>query len=208
MTIPAINTCLDDLQDKPINSAVEQVPNDYNEKRNVNIAPLGSGNGTNFQFEREHSHLSSSEHTRFNTVDQLSAKMKISNAKVDSSGQAKAKPSRSLLSLIEWEGYIDSIDEKEFSVRMVNIRSKSPLPVDLATFSKDDISEYDRKLLRVGAIVRWIIGRERLPTGQIRNVAELYFRKLPAHSKKDYRRACEKAEALLGKINWENASKS
>jgi len=111
---------------------------------------------------------------------------------------------RTLIPITEWEGYVEGIFEDEFSVKMVNVRSKSPLPADEATFHKDQVSKHDRQLLREGAIVRWVIGRERLSTGQVRNVSELYFRRLPAHTEKDYRRAYAKAGHLLEGINWDN----
>ncbi|MCY3768617.1 MAG: hypothetical protein OXG56_04515 [Gammaproteobacteria bacterium] len=117
--------------------------------------------------------------------------------------KAKVRPSRTFTPTTEWEGYVESMSEEEFSVRLVNVRSQSSLPTDQATFHKDEVSEYDRQLLREGAIVRWVIGRERLSTGQVRNVSELYFRRLPAHSEEDYNRANEKACALLEGINWE-----
>ena len=91
---------------------------------------------------------------------------------------------------------------------MINVRSKALLPEDQATFSRDDVSEYDRQLLREGAIVRWVIGRERLPTGQVRKVSELYFRRLPAHSEADYLRAYRKASMLLATVNWEDDTKA
>ncbi len=113
---------------------------------------------------------------------------------------------RTLTPTAEWEGYIESIGEGEFFVKMVNVLSKSPLPTDQATFSKDDISEHDQQLLKEGAIVRWIIGRERLPTGQVRKVSEIHFRRLPAFRKEDYRQALVKANSLLEEIVWDDDS--
>ncbi len=113
---------------------------------------------------------------------------------------------RTLTPTAEWEGYIESIGDEEFFVKMVNVLSKSPLPTDQATFSKDDISEQDQKLLKEGAIVRWIIGRERLPTGQVRKVSEIHFRRLPAYRKEDYRQALVKANSLLEEIVWDDDS--
>lgn len=39
---------------------------------------------------------------------------------------------------------------------MVNINTKESMPVDLATFSIDDVSEHDLKLLKEGAYVRFV----------------------------------------------------
>jgi len=115
---------------------------------------------------------------------------------------------RTLTPIAEWEGYVESIGESEFFVQMINVRSESPLPTDQAFFSMDDVSAHEEHLLKEGAIVRWVIGRERLPSGQIRKVSELYFRQLPAHSKADFHRALTKAKTLLEKINWDEDSRS
>ena len=105
----------------------------------------------------------------------------------------------------EWEGYVESISEEEFCVKMVDVRSKVSLPTDQAIFSKDEISEYDRQYLKVGAIIRWVIGRERLSSGKIREVSEIQFRQLPIHKKADYDRALNKAKALLDEVVWDDS---
>lgn len=89
---------------------------------------------------------------------------------------------------------------------MINVRSKSPLPSQQAIFSKNDISEHDRQLLKVRAIVRWIIGRERWPTGQLRKLSKLYFRRYPVFSKAEYIQALNMANELLEGINWVDGS--
>ena len=114
---------------------------------------------------------------------------------------------RSLNPISEWEGYIESIDENVFLVRMVNIRSKSQLPEDEATFQVNELSEYQRQHLEVGAIVRWVIGMERLPSDQRRKVSELHFRRLPAHSNSEYQTALIQAKEIIDGITWDDASK-
>lgn len=112
---------------------------------------------------------------------------------------------RQFYPIIEWEGYVDEITETEFFVKMVNLRSNSTIPEDMASFSIiKDVGDEDRKLLKEGAIVRYVLGWETLPGGQSRRVSELYFRRLPAHTKKDYERAKIKAKKLLDSINWSN----
>lgn len=118
------------------------------------------------------------------------------------------KEGRILTPTAEWEGFVERVGEVDFYVKMVNLESRSPLPTDQATFSVDDVSENDRHLLKPGAIVRWIIGRERLPSGQIRKVSELYFRMLPAHTRADYRRALNKVNELLEDTVWDDDSQA
>lgn len=119
-----------------------------------------------------------------------------------------AKERRILTPTAEWEGFVERVREVDFYVKMINLESRSPLPTDHATFSIDDVSENDRHLLKPGAIVRWIIGRERLPNGQIRKVSELYFRMLPAHTRTDYRRALNKVNELLEDTVWDDDSQA
>ncbi len=85
---------------------------------------------------------------------------------------------------------------------------RSLLCRSIKLFSIDDISDYDRELLKEGAIVRWIIGYERLRSGTVRKVSELYFRRLPAHTKAEYEKAYRKAEALVDGIDWESEAET
>ena len=116
------------------------------------------------------------------------------------------QPKPTLTPTAEWEGYVESINDEEFFLVMTNVRSNSSLPTDQAMFSIADINEHERPLLREGAIVRWIIGRERLPTGQVRKVSELYFRRLPAHTEAGYLRAYQKAKSLLEEVVWDEGA--
>ncbi len=214
MSALASNPDLADRQNRVGYSAVDQVSDDYVAKRTDGNVVLALDSETPLQHAP--AHFSSFEQSPNRTVgkevsytfQQISAQAVVPKVGDHSLDQVQARQKRRLMPVTEWEGYIESIDEEEFSLRMVNVRSKSALPVDQATFSKDEVSEYDRSLLREGAIVRWVIGRERLPTGQIRNVSELYFRRLPANSEMDYRRAYKKAGDLLDLIVWENEAES
>ena len=52
---------------------------------------------------------------------------------------------RNFSPILEWEGYVESIGDKDFVVRMANIKTEEMLPADMATFSKDDLSDSDKK---------------------------------------------------------------
>ena len=125
----------------------------------------------------------------------------IDNIVVPFSKRLPAKiNTRSFSPTTEWEGYVEDIGEDEFTVRLVDVKSPSSLPEDMATFTKSELSQRERRLLVPGAIVRWIVGLERLPTDQRRRVSELHFRDLPAHSTRDRERARSKAKDLLASI--------
>jgi len=112
----------------------------------------------------------------------------------------------SLTPISEWEGYVEDIDEEEFTVRLVDTKSSSSLPEDLATFRKSELSQRDRELLVPGAIVRWVVGLERLPSDQRRRVSELHFRNLPAHSTRDFDRAKKRARDLIESIDLDEST--
>ena len=116
------------------------------------------------------------------------------------------RSTRSFSPFQEWEGYVDTVDDKEFTVRVVDVKAKDTVPTDIATFSIDDLSEDERALLREGAIVRWVLGFERLSSGQRRRVSELYFRRMPAFSQADFARAKAKALELIESINWDEGA--
>ena len=87
---------------------------------------------------------------------------------------------------------------------MVDMKSKTLLPTDMAIFSKDDVNEDDKYLLREGALIRFIIGRERLSSSQVRTVSELHFQRLPLHSEEDYKKALAKVKYLIASIKLNN----
>ncbi|MCY3874701.1 MAG: hypothetical protein OXF88_10465 [Rhodobacteraceae bacterium] len=113
---------------------------------------------------------------------------------------------RSFNPTTEWEGYVEAIGEEEFTVRLVDIKSPSSLAEETATFTIRELGQRERHLLVPGAIVRWIVGLERLPTDQRRRVSELHFRDLPAHSVRDHERARSKAKDLLASIVLDEGS--
>ncbi len=214
MSVLASSSDLSGQIDRTVNSSIEQNPDNYVlERANSNIRGYLDSEMHSGQRSSDTSgmvKLFSSKSIRQNseTMNHIDLK-KVAPPVISSvSDKASTRQERTLIPITEWEGYVESVNGNQFSVRMVNVRSRSTLPVDQATFHRDDVSKYDRELLKEGAIVRWIIGREHLPAGQVRNVSELYFRRLPAHSKEDYKRAYESACALLEGIIWDNEAES
>ena len=141
-------------------------------------------------------------HTVDTTIDNVVAPLSVRRL-----GGEIYRNTRSLNPISEWEGFVDYIEGNEFLVRMTNIQSGSPLPMDEATFQINELSDYQRRHLEVGAIVRWVIGMERLPSDQRRKVSELHFRRLPAHSNSEYQTALIQAKEIIDGITWDDASK-
>ncbi|MCP4192804.1 MAG: hypothetical protein GY768_19495 [Planctomycetaceae bacterium] len=108
--------------------------------------------------------------------------------------------------IVEWEGYVESIDDNHFYGKLIDIRSNNELPQDEARFSKNELSDFQLQNLNVGAVFRWVVGLERLPSGQRRRVSEVYFRRLPAHSNRELKTTLERARAFTEAINWDESS--
>ena len=145
--------------------------------------------------------LSFNLHHDQNRIDELA--IPFSMRKADA---LRLSNQRSLTPLIEWEGYVESIEGDEFRLRLVNIASGNAVPDEEAVFSMNDLSFEQKSRLAVGSIVRWVIGYERLASDQRRRVSELHFRRLPAHTEKDYKRAFARADDLISAIDWDESS--
>ena len=123
-------------------------------------------------------------------------------------GHSRHAERRTLSPLGEWEGFVEKIEDDGFVVRMVDVKSKTSLPEELARFSKSEVADHQKERLRVGAIVRWVVGLEKLPTGQRRRVSELHFRRLPAYTRRDLQRATQKAMELVEGIVWDDSTQT
>ena len=120
--------------------------------------------------------------------------------------RSRFKPSlegRSLHPIVEWEGYVERIDEESFVARLVNIKIGDSLPEDEAVFLKSELSEYALPHLDIGAIFRWVIGMQHLPSGQKQRVSQLYFRCHYTHSATEIQSLKERVTILIDSIDWD-----
>jgi len=81
-----------------------------------------------------------------------------------------------LAALQEWEGKVDSVDDKSFYVSLVDITCNKETVTETAEIPLDEISVEDRAHLIPGAIFRWVIGYANLPSGR-ENTSRFYFRR-------------------------------
>ncbi|MCJ2102701.1 hypothetical protein [Methylobacterium sp. E-046] len=109
----------------------------------------------------------------------------------------------SLQPLQEWEGYVVELAGDNFTAKLVDRTAGQSSEEEIAEFPIADLSENDRKLLRPGAVFRWVIGYQRSIGGQRRRVSQLVFRRMPSWSRRDLSRAKARAKDLIDNINWE-----
>ncbi len=83
---------------------------------------------------------------------------------------------RSLNPLVEWEGSVEHIEVDEFVARLYNVTTGELLPTEDTRFHISDLNDIQRENLKVGTVVGWVIGLQRLPNGNKQRVSELFFR--------------------------------
>lgn len=97
-----------------------------------------------------------------------------------------AEPSATFHPLQEWEGYVVTIGDKDFTARLVDLTAGRSLEDEEAIVPLTEISDYDRAKMREGSYFRWVIGYESTAGTRIR-VSQIVFRDLPAITPADLR---------------------
>lgn len=106
------------------------------------------------------------------------------------------------LALQEWEGVVLEIHGDVFTAHLNDITCKDN-PPEMGNFIVEDIRKDDLKLMREGAVFRWIIGYEIKKSGNKRRSSQLVFRRLPLWSKREIDEADREAQQLMESIPWE-----
>ena len=99
--------------------------------------------------------------------------------------------------LQEWEGYVVSINETEFTARLVDLTDRRAFEEEEAEIPLEEISESDAARMKVGSIFRWVVGYKHWAMGQKERVSSIVFRDLPAVSLSDRRAGDRWAEQVL-----------
>jgi hypothetical protein len=115
----------------------------------------------------------------------------------------KASPRFSFQPLQEWEGYVYAIEDDTFWARLIDVTARGQTEEEEeAEFPIADLSDSDREDLIIGAVVRWVIGYQRTPEGTKGRMSKIIFRRLPAHTPHDLKKARQEAERFQA-IAWE-----
>lgn len=92
----------------------------------------------------------------------------------------RAEPASRFIPHERREGVVIDVDETEFVARLVDTMGDEPDVT--ATFSRDDLSPGDLRLLKPGAVFYWSVGYSESRTGQRSRVADIVFRRLPGRA--------------------------
>jgi hypothetical protein len=109
-------------------------------------------------------------------------------------------PEQRFKALQQWRGTIVEIREGEFDAELRD-RTDPSRPREIATFQKNEISEGDEALLRIGAVFDWAVGYVLTPSRQRLLVATIIFRRLPRWTESEItavRKEAAEIEDLLG----------
>lgn len=121
--------------------------------------------------------------------------------------------SKSFQLVQEWEGYVQEIYESNnlFSAILLDITAKEQFPTEEGDFGLENVSEFDKHLLRPGAVFRWVIGyalqRSLNKNGLVSvtkiSSSSLVFRRMPRWSQTSLEKAVATANSFKNEINWE-----
>jgi hypothetical protein len=95
------------------------------------------------------------------------------------------------VALQEWEGVVTEIGDDHFIARLVDLWGRTRTADEEASFPRTEVSDDDQRLLRAGAIFRWVIGFQKLRGGTKQRISQVVFRRLPQWTKEDISNADE-----------------
>lgn len=104
------------------------------------------------------------------------------------------------VSLQKWEGVVTEVEKDIFNARLLDLTDDNP--EEEADFSIEEVSEDDRKLLKPGAVFYWSLGYLTTGTGQVIRTSIVKFRRLPAWTETEVKRAQEQAAKIRRTIGW------
>jgi hypothetical protein len=104
--------------------------------------------------------------------------------------------------LQEWEGYVVTVTEKNFTARLTDITKGALIEEDEVELPLDDLTEVERQALKRGSIFRWVIGYQITRTGQRKRASQIVFRQLPRWTKRELDEATRQGQERVERIKW------
>ncbi len=115
--------------------------------------------------------------------------------------RSKAPEVKSRFVLLQkWEGTVLQTRPGSFLGRLVDLQGEHP--DDEAEIPVEELSPEDLDLVKVGAVFYWSIGYLDEANGERRRTSVIRFRRLPAWSKEELRRARRQATRAIERIGW------
>ena len=117
---------------------------------------------------------------------------------------ARISKGRATITLIqEWEGRVVEVGDTEFFARLTDLSAREKGESAEASIPLDELSDFDRTRVEVGALFRWIIGIERTIEGTRKRVEHIAFRDLPIVTDNDIIEGKKWADSVISVLNRE-----
>jgi hypothetical protein len=94
-----------------------------------------------------------------------------------------------------WEGTVTEVQGKTF-VAVLNDKSQPNSPEEYVEFESVELRQDDWPLVAPGAVFYWMIGTERTRSGQVRNISNIEFSRLPVWTRSFLKAASEKGSRV------------
>lgn len=101
--------------------------------------------------------------------------------------------------LQEWEGYVIDINKDGFTARIMDLTNRD-VKEEEAEFELNDLSDDDKRRLRIGAIFRWSIGYHISAGGSKQRYSRIIFRNMPVWSERELKKNEKLAVELSRKL--------
>ncbi len=109
--------------------------------------------------------------------------------------------------VVEWEGIVETVEEGEFSARLVAVKGSKNDFDEFTDFDLSDVQRGDRYLVEPGAIFRLLMGTQAIG-GTREKVWNIVFRRLPAWKKNNVQEAQQRLDAMFDSIDWVDATEA
>ena len=109
--------------------------------------------------------------------------------------QMSKEAGRTLLIKQLWEGTVTELRGETF-LAVLNDKSRPNTPPEQVEFESVELRQDDWPLVAPGAVFYWMIGIERTPSGQVRNVSNIEFSRLPVWTRSSLNAASEKGSRV------------
>ncbi|MGA2546963.1 MAG: hypothetical protein ABSF43_10470 [Rectinemataceae bacterium] len=105
----------------------------------------------------------------------------------------------------KWECVVLQVNENDFTARLID--DSGDTEDSISTFSMDEVTRDDRRLVEPGAIFYWSIGYKENPSGVRTRESILIFRRVPAWSKQAIDRIKKESEQMFEYFNDDTSTR-
>ena len=101
---------------------------------------------------------------------------------------------------LNWIGHVLEINEDHFVARLDE--TNNPGTYEVAEFDFEDVSGFDKKLIKLGAVFYWSVGYA-VRSGQVMKESFIRFQRLPAWNLEELDTVIDQSTELRKNLKWE-----